>query len=257
VPREAVIVEEVRTPVGKRNGTLSGIRPVVLSAHVLRALSEPTGLSPGVIDDVIWGCGSQVGEQTLDIARNAVLAAGWPETVPIVTVDRQCGSSQQSVHFAAAGLISGQYDVVVAGGVESLSRVPMGTSTGGQDPYGSSFRARYSTTPHQGVGASRPLRHGAAMTLSRLMIRSRGDVRTVDPSAHSGFVVDLLKDKDVGATVDRAIHPDLSAPGCGKSAQRAVDVGEQSGNVPDRSERAHHDSRSARLTALGSKVDLL
>jgi acetyl-CoA acyltransferase len=153
VPREAVIVEAVRTPVGKRNGTLSGIHPVDLSAHVLRALIERTGLSPGVIDDVIWGCGSQVGEQTLDIARNAVLAAGWPETVPGVTVDRQCGSSQQSVHFAAAGLISGQYDVVVAGGVESMSRVPMGTSTGGQDPYGSSFRARSSTTPHQGVGA--------------------------------------------------------------------------------------------------------
>ena len=101
-----------------------------LSATVLRALAERTGLDPTMVDDVILGCVSQVGEQTFDIARNAVLAAGWPLSVPGVTVDRQCGSSQQSVHFAAAGLISGQYDVVVAGGVESMSRVPMGSSMG-------------------------------------------------------------------------------------------------------------------------------
>src|SRR5215472_13923592 len=129
--RDAVIVAAVRTPVGKRNGALAGVHPVDLSAHVLNALADRAGLSDlAQVDDVIWGCVSQVGEQTFDIARSAVLAAGWPRSVPGVTVDRQCGSSQQSVHFAAAGLIAGQYDVVVAGGVESMSRVPLGASMG-------------------------------------------------------------------------------------------------------------------------------
>jgi len=120
---DAVIVAAVRTPVGKRNGGLSGVHPVDLSAHVLNALVERAGVNPEVVDDVIWGCVSQVGEQTFDIGRNSVLAAGWPQSVPGVTVDRQCGSSQQSVHFAAAGVISGQYEIAVAGGVESMSRV--------------------------------------------------------------------------------------------------------------------------------------
>jgi acetyl-CoA acyltransferase len=152
--RDAVIVEAVRTPVGKRNGALSGVHPVELSAHILRSLAQRSGIDPAVVDDVVWGCVSQVGEQTLDIARTAVLAAGWPETVTGVTVDRQCGSSQQAVHFAAAGLIAGQYDVVVAGGVESMSRVPMGSSVQGQDPFGPSFLARYGgVVPNQGVGA--------------------------------------------------------------------------------------------------------
>ncbi len=152
--RDAVIVEAVRTPVGKRNGGLSGVHPVELSAHVLKALAERSGVDPALVDDVIWGCVGQVGEQSLDIARTAVLAAGWPETVTGVSIDRQCGSSQQSVHFAAAGLIAGQYDVVVAGGVESMSRVPMGASTQGADPFGASFMARYAgVRPNQGVGA--------------------------------------------------------------------------------------------------------
>jgi acetyl-CoA acyltransferase len=152
--RDAVIVEAVRTPVGKRNGALSGVHPVELSAHILRSLAERSGIDPAAVDDVVWGCVSQVGEQTLDIARTAVLAAGWPESVTGVTVDRQCGSSQQAVHFAAAGLIAGQYDVVVAGGVESMSRVPMGSSAQGQDPFGPSFLARYhGVVPNQGVGA--------------------------------------------------------------------------------------------------------
>jgi len=119
--RDAVIVEAIRTPIGRRNGGLSGVHAVDLSAHVLRSLAERSGIDPGLVDDVIWGCVGQVGEQTFDVARNAVLAAGWPESVPGVSVDRQCGSSQQSVHFAAAGLIAGQYDLVVAGGV---SRCP-------------------------------------------------------------------------------------------------------------------------------------
>src|SRR6266700_3190631 len=150
--RDAVIVEAVRTPVGKRNGGLSGVHPVELSAHILKSLAQRSGIDPAAVDDVVWGCVSQVGEQTLDIARTAVLAAGWPETVTGGTVDRQCGSSQQAVHFAAAGLIAGHYDVVVAGGVESMSRVPMGSSTAGQQPYPPSFQDRYGA-PHQGLGA--------------------------------------------------------------------------------------------------------
>ena len=154
--RDAVIVAAVRTPVGKRNGALAGVHPVDLSAHVLRALAGRTGIDPAIVDDVIWGCVSQFGEQTFDIGRNAVLAAGWPLSVPGVTVDRQCGSSQQSVHFAAAGLISGQYEVVVAGGVESMSRVPMGSSmgTGGANPSGSGLATVFKgVPPNQGIGA--------------------------------------------------------------------------------------------------------
>ena len=151
---EAVIVEAVRSPVGKRNGGLSGVHPGELSAQVLNGLAERTGIDPGIVEDVIWGCVMQAGEQALDIARTAVLAAGWPESVPGVTVDRQCGSSQQSVHFAAAGVVAGHYDVVVAGGVESMSRTPMGASlSNGGHPYPEAFRARYTQTPNQGTGA--------------------------------------------------------------------------------------------------------
>ena len=151
--RDAVIVEAVRTPVGKRNGGLAGVHPADLSAHVLSALAARSGVDPAVVDDVIWGCVSQVGEQTFDIARTAVLTAGWPETVTGVTIDRQCGSSQQSIAFAAAGLIAGQYDVVVAGGVESMSRVPMGSSIGdGGNPMPARFQEKYGR-PNQGIGA--------------------------------------------------------------------------------------------------------
>ena len=151
--RDAVIVEAVRTPTGKRNGGLSGIHSADLSAHVLRALAERSGIDPAVVDDVIWGCVMQIGEQTFDIARTAVLSAGWPESVPGTTVDRQCGSSQQAVHFAAAGVISGQYDVAVAGGVEVMSRTPMGSSFTAS-PLGADYIARYgSDFPNQGVGA--------------------------------------------------------------------------------------------------------
>jgi acetyl-CoA acyltransferase len=155
--RDAVICAAVRTPVGKRGGGLSGVHAVDLSAHVLTALAERSGLDPAVIDDVYWGCVSQVGEQTYNIGRNAPLAAGWPESVPGTTIDRQCGSSQQAVAFAAATVISGQADVVVAGGVESMSRVPMGSSVGDGStgrPLGPAFLARYGgTAPNQGIGA--------------------------------------------------------------------------------------------------------
>jgi acetyl-CoA acyltransferase len=151
--RDAVIVDAVRTPTGKRGGGLSGVHSADLSAHVLRALVERTGLDPSLVDDVVWGCVSQIGEQTFDIARTAVLSAGWPESVPGTTVDRQCGSSQQAVHFAAAGVLSGQYDVAVAGGVEVMSRTPMG-STFTASPLGADYTARYgSEFPNQGEGA--------------------------------------------------------------------------------------------------------
>jgi acetyl-CoA acyltransferase len=154
--RDAVIVEAVRTPVGKRNGGLAGVHPVDLSAHVLDALAERSGIDPAVVDDVIWGCVSQVGEQTFNVGRNAALAAGWPESVPGTTIDRQCGSSQQAVHFAAAAVLSGQCDVVVAGGVESMSRVPMASSIGRDVgwPFGPRLMARYhGIVFNQGVSA--------------------------------------------------------------------------------------------------------
>ncbi|KAA8969209.1 thiolase family protein [Mycobacterium sp.] len=152
---EAVVVEAVRSPIGKRNGGLSGVHPAELSAQVLNALVHRAGVDPEIVDDVIWGCVMQAGEQALDIARTALLSAGWPETVPGVTVDRQCGSSQQSVHFAAAGVIAGHYDVVVAGGVESMSRTPMGASlANGGRPYPQQFLDRYDhVIPNQGIGA--------------------------------------------------------------------------------------------------------
>lgn len=151
--RDAVIVEAVRTPVGKRQGRLASVHPTDLSAVVLEALLNRAGLDPGVVEDVVWGCVSQIGEQTYNIGRNAVLAAGWPESVTATTVDRQCGSSQQAVHAVAAGLVAGHYDVAVAGGVESMSRVPMGSSLADRDPLGSRFRARYGQMPNQGLGA--------------------------------------------------------------------------------------------------------
>jgi acetyl-CoA acyltransferase len=152
--RDAVIVEAVRTPVGKRNGGLAGVHPADLSSHVLAALAERAGIDPVIVEDVVWGCVGQVGEQTFDIARNAVLGAGWPESVPGVTLDRQCGSSQQAVSFAAASVMAGHYDVVVAGGVESMSRVPMGMSAAGQIPFGAGFLERYAgQRPNQGIGA--------------------------------------------------------------------------------------------------------
>ncbi|MBV9664891.1 MAG: thiolase family protein [Actinobacteria bacterium] len=140
----AVIVDAVRTAGGKRFGKLSGWHPADLAAEVLKALVERNNLDPGLIDDVIMGCVMQVGDQGLNIGRNAVLAAGFPETVPATSVDRQCGSSQQSAHFAAQGVISGAYDIAIAAGVEVMSTTPMGASvTPGSMPFGPQVMARY------------------------------------------------------------------------------------------------------------------
>ena len=127
----AVIVDAVRTPGGKRNGSLKDWHPVDLLGHTLKAIADRNNLDPALVDDVITGCVMQVGEQSLNVGRNALLAAGWPESVPSTTVDRQCGSSQQAMHFGAQGIMAGQYDIVVASGVECMTRVPMGTSVMG------------------------------------------------------------------------------------------------------------------------------
>ncbi|MGI5452944.1 thiolase family protein [Streptomyces sp. CA-249302] len=155
--RDAVIVEAVRTPVGKGkpNGALAHVHPVELLAHTLRSLVDRSGIDPALIDDVIGGTVTQVGEQSVNITRQAVLSAGFPESVPATTVDRQCGSSQQAVHFAAQGVLSGAYDLVVACGVESMGRVPMGSAVlPGTDPFGPGVAGRYpeGLVP-QGIGA--------------------------------------------------------------------------------------------------------
>jgi acetyl-CoA acyltransferase len=154
---EAVIIDAVRTPGGKRNGKLKDWHPAALAAHVLKALEERNNLDPELVDDVIMGCVMQVGEQSLNIGRNAVLAAGWPESVPATTVDRQCGSSQQSMHFAAQGVIAGAYDVVIAAGVEIMTRTPMGSSVVKDMgfPFPTEQLDRYAGTglPPQGIGA--------------------------------------------------------------------------------------------------------
>jgi len=153
--REAVIVTAVRTAIGRRNGRLKDWHPVDLMAQVLNEVVKRAGIEAGLVDDVIVGCVSQVGEQGLNLGRNAALAAGFPESVPGTTVDRQCGSSQQAIHFAAQGVISGAYDIVIAGGVESMSRVPMGsTAQGPGAPFGPLMTERYNhKLVHQGISA--------------------------------------------------------------------------------------------------------
>ncbi|MFC0453204.1 thiolase family protein [Rhodococcus jostii] len=184
---DAVIVDAVRTPVGRRNGALAGIHPVDLSAHVLRALSDRNDLDPSSVDDVLWGCVSQVGEQAGGVGRFAVLAAGWPESVPGVSIERACGSSQQALHFAAAGVISGQYDIAIAGGVESMSRVPMGSArnaAGCGAPFGPLVRERYDDVEfNQGVGAE--------MIAEKFALsRSRLDQHGLDSHARAAAAID-------------------------------------------------------------------
>jgi acetyl-CoA acyltransferase len=154
--REAVIVDAVRTPLGRRDGMLKETHPVDLLAHTLGGLVQRNKLAPQLIDDIIGGCVMQVGEQSVNVTRNAVLAAGFPESVPATTVDRQCGSSQQAIHFAGQGVIAGSYDVVIACGVESMTRVPMGSaaSSGPGKPYGPAMMSRYNNVHfNQGISA--------------------------------------------------------------------------------------------------------
>jgi acetyl-CoA acyltransferase len=150
----AVIVDAVRSPLGRRNGKLKDTHPVDLAAHSIQALVERTGIDPALVEDVIMGCVMQVGDQAVNIGRNAALAAGFPETVVGTSIDRQCGSSQQAAHFAAQGVIAGAYDVVIAAGVENMTRVPMGASfTPGSMPFGPRMLERYPNLVPQGISA--------------------------------------------------------------------------------------------------------
>jgi acetyl-CoA acyltransferase len=152
--QNAVIVDAVRTPLGKRNGKLKDVHPVELAAHTLRALVERNDVDPALIEDVIMGCVMQVGDQAVNIGRNAALSAGFPESVVGTSIDRQCGSSQQAAHFAAQGVMAGAYDVVIAAGVENMSRVPMGASfLPGSMPFGPGVIARYPNLVPQGISA--------------------------------------------------------------------------------------------------------
>ncbi len=180
--RDAVIVDAVRTPTGKRGGGLSGVHSADLSARVLQALAERSGVDPALVDDVVWGCVSQVGEQTFDIARTAVLSAGWPESVPGTTVDRQCGSSQQAVHFAAAGVLSGQYDVAVAGGVEVAAGVAENRSHNPPSPRTSPSRPmRSSRSRGKSSAPSSPGDRRKAMAVSWLVPGARPRPRSMRP----------------------------------------------------------------------------
>ncbi len=152
--RDAVIVEAVRTPIGKRNGSLAGVHPVDLSAIVLNKLVRRTGIDPGTVDDVVWGCVTQLGDQSSNVARFGVLAAGWPQSVPGVTINRACGSGQQAIESAAHAVIAGAYDIAVAGGVETMSRVPLGATRASGFPYGQTVLDRYGVEKlDQGIGA--------------------------------------------------------------------------------------------------------
>lgn len=214
---DAYLVDLVRTPSGKGKpgGALSGVHPVELLAGVLRGLVGRNDLDPAVLDDVITGCVGQAGEQAVNIGRSAVLSAGFPESVPATTIDRQCGSSQQAAHFAAQGVLAGAYDVVVACGVESMSRVPMGTSTGGRDPFGPGMAARYPDgLVNQGVSAELI---AARWKLSREELdeySARSHQRAAATAAAGGFDSEILPVPVAGpdgATVEQRVDETVRA----------------------------------------------
>lgn len=209
--RDAVIVDAVRTPIGKRNGALAAIHPGDLTAHVLTALQERMGFEPEIIDDVVWGCVSQVGDQAGSVGRVGVLAAGWPESVPATVVDRRCGSAQQAVHFSAAGVIAGHYDYVIAGGVESMSRVPMGSARGDGKPYPASVLDRYGVDGfNQGLGAE-------MMAAKWGMSRSQVDEYSARSHARTAAAIDSgafdaqLAPFDGGLTQDEGLRRGTTA----------------------------------------------
>jgi acetyl-CoA acyltransferase len=215
----AVIVDAIRTASGKGKpgGRLSGIHPVDLLSRVLRSLVERNDLDPGMVDDVIAGCVSQSAEQTYNIARNAVLGAGFPDTVPATTIDRQCGSSQQAAHFAAQGVIAGAYDIVIACGVESMSRVPMGSSTHGADPFGPAVAARYpdGLVP-QGISAELI---AARWKLDREVLdeySAQSHRRAAAAGASGAFdreIVPITLDDGTEHTVDETVRPATTPEG--------------------------------------------
>ncbi len=218
--RDAVIVGAVRSPIGRRNGGLSGVHPVDLAAHVLCALAARTGFEPGDVDDVVWGCVSQVGEQAWNVGRSALLGAGWPEAIPAVTIDRQCGSSQQAVSFAAAEVLSGQAELVVAGGVEVMSRVGLFASAaqGPGTPFGTRVRARYAGVPGADVEAPLPFNQGvgAEMIAQRWgLSRQQLDEYSLESHAKAAAAQDKGEfDAEIvpveGVTADEGIRRDTT-----------------------------------------------
>ena len=218
----AVIVDAVRTPGGKRNGKLRNWHAVDLASEALRALQERNSLDPAVVDDVIMGCVMQVAEQSLNIGRNAVLAAGWPESVPATTIDRQCGSSQQALHFAAQGVMAGAYDVVVAAGVESMTRTPMGSSVVRElgYPFGPRMMARYAPKGGlvgQGIGAEMIADQWGISRDDLDAFSAQSHQRAARATAEGRFENELVpvairddegKDTDERITTDEGIRPD-------------------------------------------------
>ncbi|AWK74103.1 acetyl-CoA acetyltransferase [Rhodococcus oxybenzonivorans] len=209
--RDAVIVEAVRTPIGKGkpSGALHNVHPVDLLAHSLSTLVERTGIDPALIDDVIGGTVTQVGDQGQNLTRTALLAAGYPESVPGTTVDRQCGSSQQAVHFAAQGVLSGAYDIVVAAGVESMGRVPMGSNVVGRESLGVGFERRYpdGLVP-QGISAELI---AARWELSRQQLDEfalRSHQKAATAASAGNFAKELVVLPELG--VDEGIRPDTT-----------------------------------------------
>ncbi|MBW3668736.1 MAG: thiolase family protein [Actinobacteria bacterium] len=218
--REAVIVEAVRTPVakGRANGALASVHPVDLLADTLRGLIDRAGIDAGALDDVIGGCGMQVGEQAFNLTRTALLAAGIPEHVPATTIDRQCGSSQQAVHFAAQGVIAGAYDAVIACGVESMSRVPMFSNIGDKNPFGTRLFARYSEgLLHQGISAELiaskwKLTREELDELAAESHRRAAVATAAGAFEHEILPVDVPTDDGVVTfTADEGIRPDTTA----------------------------------------------
>jgi acetyl-CoA acyltransferase len=210
---QPVIVDAVRTPIGRRNGSLAHVHPVDLSAHVLNSLIARNGLEPEAIEDVIWGCVNQIADQSANVGRWAVLAAGWPETVPGTTIDRACGSSQQAVQFAFASVAAGHYDVVIAGGVESMSRVPLGAARATGEPYGPAVRTRYQRDSFsQGLGAEEIARRWG-ISRSRLDEFSlRSHQLSIAATAAGAFDDQLVPYPAGEATLrhDEGVRPDTS-----------------------------------------------
>jgi len=210
----AVIVDAVRTPGGRRNGKLSGWHPVDLAAETLKALVERNDLDPALVDDVIMGCVMQVGAQSINVARNAVLAAGFPESVPATTIDRQCGSSQQSAHFAAQGVMAGAYDVVIAAGVEVMSLVPMGASMMTPNvglPFGPRVVERYAAAGGlvpQGISAELIAEHWNLTRTDLDTFAARSQTLAAQASKEGRFAPEILpvriraRDKETGQVVE-------------------------------------------------------
>ena len=219
--RNAYIVDAVRSPIGKRNGSLRGWHPVDLSAVVVEELVRRTGVDPERVDDVIWGCVSQTGEQGLNVGRWVALAAGLPETVPGTSVDRQCGSSQQAVHFAAQGVMAGVYDVVIAGGVESMTRVPMGSTMqqGPGFPFGPRIVGRYALVP-QGLSAEMVAERWSLSRerLDTLALEShRRAARAIDEGRFAGQIVPIPAGEGggEGLEVDEGVRRETSLEALG------------------------------------------